>query len=108
MTSIQVFDPAPGGSTEFVADLEWAKKQGAQIEHFNFAEQPLAFEQNAVAKDFVARAGQAGLPLVLVNGQMALEGRHPSRSELARWAGLEQPTLRPIRVGDCCSGGNCG
>ena len=23
-------------------------------------------------------------------------------------AGLEQPTLKPIRSGDCCSGGNCG
>lgn len=114
MTSIQVFDLSLGGAAadqavgDFATDVEWATKQGASIERFSFAEQPLAFAQNAVVEDFLERSGHDALPLVLVNGEMALSGRHPTRSELARWAGLEQPTLKPIRAGDCCSGGNCG
>ena len=117
MKSIQVFDLSSGGSAAvadaaargaFAADVEWANKQGARIECISLAEQPGALAQHAVAKDLVERSGQAALPLILVDGEMALSGRHPTRSELARWAGLEQPTLRPIRSGDCCSGGNCG
>jgi hypothetical protein len=114
MTSIQVFDLSLGGAAadqalaDFATDVEWATKQGARIERFSFAEQPLAFAQNAVVEDFLERSGHDALPLILVNGEMALSGRHPTRSELARWAGLEQPTLKPIRAGDCCSGGNCG
>ena len=114
MTSIQVFDLSLGGAAadqalaDFATDVEWATKQGARIERFSFAEQPLAFAQNAVVEDFLERSGHDALPLILVNGEMALSGRHPTRSELARWAGLEQPTLKPIRSGVCCSGGNCG
>jgi hypothetical protein len=55
MTSIQVFDPALCCSTGvcgvevdqqlvgFSADVDWAKQNGAQIERFNLAQQPLAF-----------------------------------------------------------------
>lgn len=105
MKSIQVFDLARG---DFAADAAWAKQQGARIECFSLAEQHAELAQHAVVTDFIARSGQAALPLILVDGERVLSGRHPTRSELARWAGLEQPTLRPIRTGDCCSGGNCG
>lgn len=114
MTTIQVFDLSLGAAEgdpalgDFASDVEWAKKQGASIERFSFAEQPVAFAQNAVVEDFIERSGHDALPLILVNGEMALSGRHPTRSELARWAGLEQPTLKPMRAGDCCSGGHCG
>lgn len=114
MTTIQVFDLSLGGTdadqamADFATDVDWAKQQGASIERFSFAEQPVAFAQNAVVEDFIERSGHDALPLILVNGEMALSGRHPTRSELARWAGLEQPTLKPMRAGDCCSGGHCG
>jgi len=119
MKTIQIYDPSLCCSSgvcgvevdqalvSFAADVDWAKQQGARITRFNLAQQPLEFAQNAVVKGFLERSGPEALPLILVDGEMALAGRYPTRSELARWAGLAQPTLKPIRVGDCCSGGNC-
>ncbi|VVM08418.1 Arsenical resistance operon trans-acting repressor ArsD [Methylacidimicrobium cyclopophantes] len=118
MTVIEIFEPALCCSTgvcgveidpvlvDFHADLEWAKRNGAAVERRNLAQQPLAFAENATVKDFLERSGQEALPIVLVGGEVALVGRYPSRSELARWAGIpeagdEEPP------GSCCSGSCC-
>jgi hypothetical protein len=118
MKSIQVFDPALCCSTgvcgvdvdrslvSFSADVEWAKQNGAKIERFNLAQQPMAFVENAAAKAFLERSGAGALPLILVEGQVALAGRYPNRSELARWAEIE--VFNPLKtVKSCCSGGSC-
>ncbi|MFZ1500762.1 MAG: arsenic metallochaperone ArsD family protein, partial [Giesbergeria sp.] len=47
------------------------------------------------------------LPLTLVAGEVALAGRYPSRSDLARWAGIALPTTESPSAGSCCSGGAC-
>lgn len=100
MKIIQVFDPALCCSTgvcgvdvdqqlvDFSADVDWAKQQGAQIERFNLAQQPTVFAENAVVKEFLERSGAEALPLILVDGEVALAGRYPSRAELAEWLGL--------------------
>ena len=100
MKNIQVFDPALCCSTgvcgvdvdqalvSFSADVAWAKLNGAQIERFNLAQQPTAFAESAAVKGFLERSGEEALPLVLVNGEVALAGRYPNRTELARWAGI--------------------
>jgi hypothetical protein len=117
MTSIQVFDPALCCSTGvcgvdvdqqlvgFSADVDWAKQNGAHIERFNLAQQPLAFAENAVVKGFLERSGAEALPLILVDGEVALAGRYPNRTELARWTGIAQAEEKP--QSDCCSGSNC-
>ncbi|MEN1479082.1 arsenic metallochaperone ArsD family protein, partial [Pseudomonas aeruginosa] len=79
---------------------------GAQVERFNLAQQPLAFAENPTVKGFLERSGQESLPLILVDGEVALAGRYPSRSELTRWAGIE--SLEASSAKDtCCSGGRC-
>jgi AhpD family alkylhydroperoxidase len=100
MKIIQVFDPALCCSTgvcgvdvdqqlvDFSADVDWAKQWGAQIERFNLAQQPLAFAENPVVKDFLELSGMEALPLILVGGEFMLAGRYPSRDELAEWAGI--------------------
>ncbi len=125
MKTIQVFDPALCCSTGvcgvdvdqalvgFSADVEWVKGQGASIERFNLAQQPMAFADHAAVNGFLERSGPEALPLVLVDGEVALAGRYPSRAELRRWAGLAQPLLQPlvaetVAAGNCCSGGKCG
>ncbi|MBS1191744.1 MAG: Arsenical resistance operon trans-acting repressor ArsD [Rhodocyclaceae bacterium] len=121
MTTIQIFDPALCCSTgvcgvdvdqqlvAFTADVDWAKQQGAQIERFNLAQQPMAFAQNAVVKGFLERSGQEALPLILVDGEAALAGRYPSRAELARWAKIESAVKadgeKPAKCS--CSGKRC-
>ncbi len=103
MTTVQVFDPAMCCSTgvcgpsvdpqltRFAADLDWLKAQGVSVERFNLAQQPAAFAQDAAVRAALETKGDAGLPLVKVNGRTQCSGAYPSRAELARWAGLQGP-----------------
>lgn len=119
MTTIQVFDPALCCSTgvcgvevdqhlvTFAADVAWAQGQGAQVERFNLSQQPLAFAQNDIVKGLLERTGQAALPITLVQGQLALAGRYPSRNDLVRWAGLASAPAPAQAAASCCAGGRC-
>jgi Arsenical resistance operon protein ArsD len=122
MSTIQIYDPALCCNTgvcgvdvdqqliSFAADVDWAKKNGAQIERFNLAQQPLAFAGNAVVSAFLKRSGQEVLPLILVDGEVALAGRYPERAELARWASGASATPANAEAkpaGACCSGNRC-
>ena len=124
MKNIQIFDPALCCSSgvcgqdvdqalvSLAADLDWAKQQGVVVERFNLAQQPMAFVQNGTVKAFLERSGAEALPLVLVDGEVALAGRYPNRAELARWAGLATATPTPALAevapaGSCCAGGRC-
>ena len=65
MAIIQVFDPALCCSSgvcgidvdpalvSFSADVDWALQNGAQIERFNLARQPMAFAENQDRKSVV-------------------------------------------------------
>lgn len=121
MKQIQVFDPALCCSTgvcgtqidqalvNFSADVDWLKHSEGQIERFNLAQQPMDFVQNAVAKAFLERSGAEGLPLILVDGEIAMAGRYPNRSELAKFAGITSPLSdTPVsEVQACCSESKC-
>lgn len=122
MSVIQIFDPALccasgvcGTKVEqrlvnFAADVAWAKGQGVAIERFNLAQQPMVFAETAAVSAFLMHAGEAGLPLVLVDGQVVLTGRYPSRNELARYAGLPVPqaVIKGIaKNGGCCGSSGC-
>jgi len=122
MANIQVFDPALCCSTgvcgvevdqqlvSFSADVDWAKQNGAQVERFNLAQQPMAFAENTIVKGFLQRSGQEALPLILVDGEVALAGRYPNRAELARWAGIVSAVVEPEAAKattGCCSGSRC-
>ncbi len=118
MTKIDVYDSAMCCSTgvcgvdvdqrlvNFAADVEWAKQQGMTIERFNLGQQPLHFASNTTVKGFLQRSGEASLPLILVDGEVALAGRYPSRDELTRWAGLAATPTMNKTEGSCC-GGSC-
>ncbi len=119
MKSIQVYDPALCCSTgvcgvevdqalvTFSADVEWARQQGVPIERFNLAQQPMAFADNAIVKGFLERAGQEALPVTLVDGELALAGRYPTRADLARWTGIVSQPVEARQPSGCCSGGKC-
>lgn len=116
MTKIQVYDPALCCSTgicgvdvdqekvTFAADVDWLKSQGGQIQRFNLAQEPMAFAENPVVKSFLGRSGVGSLPLILVDGEMALAGRYPHRTELAKWAKISLPVTDTKQGGGCCSG----
>ena len=103
MTTIRVFDPAMCCSTgicgpsvdphlaHFAADLDWLATQGVSVERFNLAQQPAAFAEDQVVRSALETKGEAGLPLVKVNGEVKSSGVYPSRAELAAWAGVGAP-----------------
>ncbi len=100
MTKMQIYDPAlccnsgvcgaelDQALVTAAADIDWAKQQGAMIERFNLAQQPIAFAENDIVKAFLVRSGAKALPVTLLDGEIALAGRYPTRAELARWAAL--------------------
>jgi hypothetical protein len=118
MKTIQIYDPALCCSTgvcgvdidqalvNFSADVNWAKQNGARIERFNLAQQPVAFAENPIVKGFLERSGQESLPLILVDGEVALAGRYPNRAELACWANVTE-TVAEAKQGGCCGGKSC-
>ncbi|KQS98779.1 arsenite efflux transporter metallochaperone ArsD [Cellulomonas sp. Leaf395] len=122
MSKIEVFEPAQCCSTgvcgpdvaqdlvTFSADLDWVREQGAAVSRFNLAGEPAVFVDNPAVLDFLRVSGSDGLPLVLVDGAVAMAGRYPSRAELERWAhtdvaAMAARTVLPISSGGCCGGG---
>jgi hypothetical protein len=116
MPMIQIFDPALCCSSgvcgqevdarlvQAAADIGWAQAQGAAIERFNLAQQPLAFAQNETVRGLLERSGQEVLPITLLDGQVVLAGRYPSREQLGRWLKITAPAAE---AAPCCSGGKC-
>jgi hypothetical protein len=120
MATIKVYDPAMCCNSgvcgvdvdqqlvSFAADVAWLNEQGKPIERFNLAQQPMAFAGSSVVKNFLERSGVEGLPLILVDEQIALTGRYPRRAELARWACISVLAVNPAvtSTGGGCCGGN--
>ena len=107
MTDVRVFDPAMccssgvcGPSVDpqlarFSADLDWLKAQGVSVERFNLAQQPGAFAEDQTVRSTLEAKGEAGLPVVKVNGEIKSSGVYPSRAELSAWGvSANQPALR--------------
>ncbi len=118
MPRIQVFDPALCCSNGvcgvdvdqqlvgFSADVDWAKQNGANIERYNLAQQPMDFAENTLVKAFLERSGEEALPLILVDGEVALAGRYPSRVELSRWTSIALVEEQP-KSGCCGENSSC-
>lgn len=92
---------------DFASDVDWATKHGAQIERFNFEQQPLAFTNNQTVKNFLQRCGEEMLPLILVNGEIFLAARYPNRFEIASWVGTNKSAEEIKPLDSCCNGGRC-
>jgi hypothetical protein len=119
MTHIQIFDPAlccPSGVCgtdadqaliNFSADMDWLKLKGARVERYNLAKEPTAFAENLTVKGFLERSGSEALPLILVDGEIALAGRYPNRDELSRWAELSETPVQNNSSGCCGPKSSC-
>ena len=100
MTTIQVFDPPLCCSTgvcgvevdqalvTFAADVDWLKSSGVTVERINLAQQPRAFAEHPAIRQLLQAQGEKALPAVLVDSELKMSGRYPSRDQLARWSGL--------------------
>jgi hypothetical protein len=93
----------------FAADLQWLTEQGVEVRRHNLAQEPDAFIRNPTVHERLQHDGDACLPLVLVDDEIAWQGAYPRREALARAAGLAPAasrtkplvTLKPS--GTCCT-----
>ncbi len=115
---VQVYDPAMCCSTgvcgpsidpalaRFAADLDWISREGAEVERFNFSQEPSAFASNAIVRTTLNEHGPDCLPMVLVDGLVVCQGKYPSRAMLAKLLGLEMPLVMPhltvLKDQGCC------
>lgn len=117
---IQVFDPAMCCSTgvcgpdvdpklvQFAADLDWLKSEGVIVQRSNLSQNPGAFVENELVNAVLNDKGEAGLPLVLINGKVMVTGRYPDRKELAGLLNLKAFASSPaVKSSCCCGGGAC-
>jgi arsenical resistance operon trans-acting repressor ArsD len=125
MTQIEVFDPPMCCSSgvcgpqidpllaAFAADVDWLGAQGVTVTRHNLAQEPQAFVSNPLVQQTLQREGDACLPLLLVNGEIAARGAYPRRDELARLVGListassTKPKIRLSAAGCCTPGSRC-
>ena len=121
MSTIEVFEPAlccntgvcgpdvPQDLVTFSADLDWLRTRGTDVARHNLASEPTEFAGKPVVLSFLQVSGSEGLPLVLVDGAVAMAGRYPSRAELTRWAdGAPEGTRAVLPMAGADGGGCCG
>ena len=92
---VDVYDPAMCCSTgvcgpgidpallQFARDLRWLEARHVTVTRHGLAQEPEAFASNPRVVELMATLGDAALPVTLVNGDVLVRGRYPTRDELA-------------------------
>lgn len=91
-------------------DLRWTESQGANVARHNLSSDPDAFVANPKITGLMQAFGDKALPVLVVDGEITLHGRYPTRDELAA-------ILAPSAAGDapaptssgcgCAPGSSC-
>lgn len=98
MTTVELFDgasccgPVRGAGDDltarFVADAAWLGGHGVTVSRWVLSSDPGEFTRQAAVNALLAESGTAALPVLVVDDQVKVTGRYPSRDELAEWCGL--------------------
>lgn len=86
------------GFEVFEADLDWLETTGVLVERFDPATAPEEVAARPAVQQLLSVEGPRGLPLILVNDVVILQGGCPSRTQLARAVGRGRKQLRPAIV----------
>jgi hypothetical protein len=87
-------------------DLRWAQAQGAAIARHSLGADPDAFVANVKVTGLMQAFGEDALPVLVVDGEIAIHGRYPSRDDLA--ALLASPVSTPADEIGPAGGCGCG
>jgi hypothetical protein len=121
MKKMKIFEPAmccPTGLCGVSADpellristvLETLKKHGATVDRFNLNSAPAEFITDQVMNAYINEKGAEGLPAVMIDGEIVMEGRYPTNEEFTALLGLPENVLgkrNQSAPGGCgCKGG---
>lgn len=92
---------------QFAADLDSLKSAGVVVQRYNLSQNPSAFVENKLVQKTLADKGEKVLPLVLVNGKVAVTGYYPDGKELAALTKVEAKAAKTSTKSSCCCGGAC-
>lgn len=117
--TLELFEPAmccesgvcgPSVDQQLLAvrdDLRWVQDQGADVTRHNLSSDPDAFVANAKVTGLMTAFGDKALPALVVDGEIVLHGRYPSRDELSNALGARS-TARAAEQETSPSGCGCG
>lgn len=73
---------------QFVADSGWLTARGVEVRRVTISSDPAAFVETPVVSDLLVAKGMGALPALVVDGDLKLSGRYPTREELASWSAV--------------------
>lgn len=100
MKTIEIFDPAmccPTGLCgpninpnlmRIAAAVQFLQKQGVNITRHNLRDEAALYVSHAVVNEYLQERGADGLPVVLVDGAIAVAGEYPTNEQLTEWTGI--------------------
>lgn len=100
MKTIEIFDPAMCCSTglcgpninpdlmRIAAAVEYLKRKGVTVVRHNLRDEPQAYIANQVVNDYLQKEGADGLPVTLVDGEVAVKKGYPTNEQLKEWTGI--------------------
>jgi hypothetical protein len=100
MKTIEIFDPAmccPTGLCgpninpnlmRIAAAVQFLQKQGVNIKRHNLRDEPQLYVSNTEVNGYLQEKGAEGLPVVLVDGAIAVAGEYPTNEQLTEWTGI--------------------
>jgi hypothetical protein len=94
IATLTVYDPAMCCSTgvcgpdvddklvDFANDVKWLKSQGVVVQRHNLGQEPEAFKSNPEVISRLQAEGSDVLPILTIDGSIALEREYPNREKL--------------------------
>lgn len=131
MKKMQIFEPAMccatglcgvGVDSELLrisTVLNTLKNNGIDVDRFNLSNFPMEFIKNRVVNEYINQKGPGGLPVIMVDGKIVIQGRYPTNVEFQKLLDLPTSLLEkpqevcqskdtPKESGSCgCKGGCC-
>ena len=118
---VAIYDPAmccatgvcgPAADPALLAltrDIRWLEKQGVTVRRYGLSQEPQAFVQEPRITGLMQAFGDKALPATLVDGEVLMFGRYPTRDEMID--ALRAPASAPadLQTGDgsgCCAPGS--
>ncbi len=92
-------------------DLRWAESQGASVTRHNLTSDPDAFVANPKVTGLMQAFGDKALPVLVIDGEIAVHGHYTSRDELtallaSQTAAQSAPAGKSSGCG-CSPGSSC-
>jgi hypothetical protein len=84
-------------------DLRWAESRGVSVTRHNLTSDPEAFVVNSKVTGLMQAFGDKALPVLVIDGEIAVHGHYASRDELtALLAGEPATTMAPAEQASSC------